>query len=67
MTLYPKVTPFAGANLYWSDVEAQSTINSTNDNRILLEHSHQKGKPRSIMGPLRVVIEPVQGGASSAT
>jgi hypothetical protein len=41
-------------------MEAQDTPNSTMANRILLETSNQKGKPRSIMGPLRVVIESVQ-------
>jgi hypothetical protein len=34
-----------GANIYWSGVEVQATLNAIMAHRILLEPSHQKGKP----------------------
>jgi hypothetical protein len=45
MMMYPKVHTLAGANLYWSGVEAQDTPNATEAHHNLLEPSHQEGRP----------------------
>jgi hypothetical protein len=43
--MYPEVHTLAGANLRWSGVEAQGSPNAMEDNRNLLEPSHQDGRP----------------------
>jgi hypothetical protein len=45
MMMYPEVHTLAGANLYWSGVEAQDTPNATEAHHNLLEPSHQEGRP----------------------
>jgi hypothetical protein len=60
MVMYLEVHTLVGATIRWSSVDAQGTPNARMAHCILLEPSPQKGNPRSTMGPLRVVTEPVQ-------
>jgi hypothetical protein len=46
--MYPEVHTLADANLHWSGVEAQGCLNATEAHRILLEPSHQDGKPDAL-------------------
>jgi hypothetical protein len=43
--MYPKVHTLASANLRWSGVEAQGSLNAMEAHRNLLELSHQDGRP----------------------
>jgi hypothetical protein len=43
--MYPKVHTLADANLRRSGVEAQGSLNATEDHHNLLEPSHQEGRP----------------------
>jgi hypothetical protein len=44
MMMYPEVHTLAGANLRWSGMEAQDTLNVTEAHRNLLKPSHQDGR-----------------------
>jgi hypothetical protein len=43
--MYPKVHTLVDANLCWSGVEAQCSPDAMETRRILLEPSHQDGRP----------------------